>query len=101
MNSIKYTAQSQGVIDSIKNQKNKSHIRCVYKGLGTDTTIYCFFHEDIDNNLKVFKIQDDYEKADLDCDLIFKPADNDPDPTNKDKKFIKKFNKYQLGVITV
>ena len=71
MNSIKYTSQSQGVIQSIKNQKIKSHIRCVYKGLGSDTTIYSFFHEEIDNNLKVFKIQDDYEKADLDCALVF------------------------------
>lgn len=56
MNSVKYSAQSQGVIESIKNQQLKKHIRCVYKGLGSDTTIYSFFHEDIDNNLKIFKI---------------------------------------------
>ena len=71
MNNIKYTQQSQGVIESIKNQKIKSHIRCVYKGLGSETTIYSFFHEEIDHNLKVFKIQDDYENADLDCALVF------------------------------
>ena len=67
MNSVKYTAQSQGVIDPIKNQKNKYQIRCVYRGLDKPTQIYNFFAEDPTSNLKIITVKDDYEKADLDC----------------------------------
>jgi hypothetical protein len=63
--------------------------------LGTYTTLYCFFYEDYENNRKMFKIYNDYEKSSMDCTLLYQ------DPSVKVAKGENKLQNYDMGIMTI